>query len=62
MFVDRVFRNGFLRTTRTFQLTEDDVPSFYWTRREFLEIALKTGAGVTASAAAFGSQGQEEER
>jgi hypothetical protein len=27
------------------------------TGREFLEIALKTGAGVTASAAAFGSQG-----
>ena len=33
------------------------MPSFYWTRREFLEIALKTGAGVTASAAAFDSQG-----
>jgi xanthine dehydrogenase YagT iron-sulfur-binding subunit len=27
-----------------------------WTRREFLEISLATGAGVTAGAAAFGSQ------
>src|SRR6266852_3841938 len=28
-----------------------------WTRREFLEISLKTGASVTAIAAAFSSQG-----
>jgi CO/xanthine dehydrogenase FAD-binding subunit len=28
-----------------------------WTRREFLETSLKAGAGFTARAAAFGSQG-----
>src|SRR5882724_13147886 len=28
-----------------------------WTRREFLETSLTTGAGFTASAAAFGSHG-----
>ena len=27
-----------------------------WTRREFLEISLATGASVTAGATAFGSQ------
>jgi hypothetical protein len=30
-----------------------------WTRREFLELSLKTGAGVMAGAVA---KGQEEER
>jgi len=37
------------------------VPSFHWTRREFLERSLKSGAALTGAVYAFGSHATQGE-